>query len=79
MPTIDESIQRLEGVTVDQVRKLYEEQLGGTAGEFVAVGDFDAAPVLKQMEDSPQGLEGEDAVQAHRAAGSWRASRASRS
>ncbi len=54
-PTIDESIQRLEGVTVDQVRKLYEEQLGGTTGEFVAVGDFDAAPVLKQMEAALQG------------------------
>ncbi len=55
VPTIDESIQRLEGVTVDQVRKLYEEQLGGATGEFVAVGDFDAAPVLKQMEAALQG------------------------
>ncbi len=52
VPTIDESIQRVEGATVDQVRKLYEEQVGGASGEFVAVGDFDAAPVLKQMEDA---------------------------
>ena len=28
-------MERLEGVTVDQVRKLYEEQLGGQSGEFV--------------------------------------------
>ena len=50
VPTIEESLERLEGVTVDQVRKLYEEQLGGQAGEFVAVGDMDSAPVLKQIE-----------------------------
>ena len=43
-PTVEESLQRLEAVTVDQVRKLYEDQLGGQAGEFVAVGDFEAAP-----------------------------------
>ena len=55
MPTIEESLERLEGVTVDQVRKLYEEQLGGQSGEFVAVGDFDAAPVLKQMEELLKG------------------------
>ncbi len=55
IPTIEESVQRLEGVTLDQVRKLYEEQVGGAAGEFVAVGDFDAAPVLKQMDDALKG------------------------
>ncbi len=55
VPTIEESIQRLEGVTLDQVRKLYEEQLGGASGEFTAVGDFDAAPVLKQMDDALKG------------------------
>jgi zinc protease len=49
VPTIEESIDRLEGATLDQVRKLYDEQVSGAAGEFVAVGDFDAAPVLKQM------------------------------
>jgi zinc protease len=49
VPTVEESVERLDGVTLDQVRKLYEEQLGATAGEFVAVGDFDAAAVVKQV------------------------------
>ena len=55
VPTIDESLQRLEGVTVDHVRKLYEEQLDGQAGEFVAVGDLDPAPALKKVEDALKG------------------------
>jgi zinc protease len=55
VPTVDESLERLEAVTVDQVRKLYEEQLGGTAGEFVAVGDLDPAPALKRMEETLKG------------------------
>ena len=55
VPTVDESLERLDAVTVDQVRKLYEEQLGGTTGEFVAVGDFDAAPALKRIEESLNG------------------------
>src|SRR5262249_24420724 len=52
VPTIDESIARLEAVTLEQVRKLYEEQLGGQYGELVVVGDFDPATVLKQMDDA---------------------------
>ena len=60
-PTIEESIERLEAVTVDQVRKLYEDQLGGQAGELVAVGDFDAAPALKQVEDALKGWQSKTA------------------
>ena len=55
MPTVDESLERLEAVTVDQVRKLYEDQLGGAAGEFVAVGDFDAAPALQRIDETLKG------------------------
>jgi zinc protease len=52
VPTIEESITRLNDVTVDQVKKLYEEQLSGTSGELVIVGDFDAAKALKAAEDA---------------------------
>ncbi len=52
VPTIDESLARLDAVTVEEVRKLYTEQLGGQNGELVVVGDFDPAAVLKQMEDA---------------------------
>jgi zinc protease len=49
-PTIEESLARLDAVTVEEVRKLYAEQLGGQNGELVIVGDFDPAAVLKQMD-----------------------------
>ncbi len=51
-PTVEESLARLDAVTVEEVRKLYAEQLGGQHGELVVVGDFDPAPLLKQMEDA---------------------------
>jgi zinc protease len=51
VPTIEESIARIKGVTVDQIRKLYEEQVGGQVGELVAVGDFDPAATSSVVED----------------------------
>jgi zinc protease len=51
-PTIEESLQRLEAVTLDEVRKLYAEQLGGQHGELAVVGDFDPAVVIKLMEEA---------------------------
>lgn len=52
VPSVDESIARLEAVTVDQVKAIYDEQLNGQNGELVAVGDFEPAEVLKQLEDA---------------------------
>ena len=52
VPTIEESIERLEKVTLAQVKKMYEEQLGGTSGELVVVGDFDPEPTVKAAEDA---------------------------
>jgi zinc protease len=42
-PTIAEDVDRYKAVTLEQVKELYTTQLGGTAGELVAVGDFDPA------------------------------------
>lgn len=42
-PTVEESIERLAKTTVEQVKKLYDDQVGGTVGEVVVVGDFDPA------------------------------------
>src|SRR5207237_651536 len=39
----DENIARVNALTVEQVRQLYQEQVGAQAGEFVVVGDFDPA------------------------------------
>jgi zinc protease len=47
----DEQIAKLKAVTIEQVRKLYEEYLGAVAGELTIVGDFDPqAAVLKLNE-----------------------------
>ena len=49
VPTVEESLQRLEATSCEQVKRLYEEQVGGTAGEVVLVGDFDAQPVTATL------------------------------
>ena len=51
IPTIEESIERLRGVTHNRVAQLYRDYLGSQAGELTIVGDFDAnacLPVLKE-------------------------------
>jgi zinc protease len=50
LPTLEESIARVQALTVDKIRQLYAEQLGGQVGELAVVGDFDetATPNLVQ-------------------------------
>ncbi len=50
-PTLDESIQRLQAVTIERVVQLHKDFIGGQTGELTIVGDFDpdaALPVAKQ-------------------------------
>jgi zinc protease len=49
VPTLKESIERLDKVTRDQVAKIYFDQVGAQAGELVLVGDFDPEAALKQL------------------------------
>ncbi len=51
VPTVEESIARLDATTLDQVRHLYTDQLGGQEGELVVVGDFDPQEVIAQVGD----------------------------
>jgi zinc protease len=51
-PTVDESIERLKGVTHEQVTQLYREFVGAQAGEFTIVGDFDQAACLAILKDT---------------------------
>jgi zinc protease len=51
LPSIEESIARMEMLTVDKVRQLYQQQLGGQVGELVVVGDFDQAATPKLVQD----------------------------
>jgi zinc protease len=55
VPTIEEELARLEALSVEQVRKLYAEQVGGQHGEFVVVGDFDADAAVKLMDEALKG------------------------
>jgi zinc protease len=55
VPTLEESIERLEATTLDQVRKIYTEQLSAQHGELVAVGDFDPDALVKQMTELLRG------------------------
>lgn len=48
-PTIEEGLERLAKVTVGDVIRVYQEQLGGTTGELVLVGDFDTDKTVKQL------------------------------
>jgi zinc protease len=48
-PTVQESIERLDRLQLKDVVRLYEEQLGGSAGEIVFVGDFDPELVTKEL------------------------------
>ena len=51
VPTIEESLARVEKVTVEDVRKLYEQQVGAAAGEVAVVGDFDAATTARALDN----------------------------
>jgi zinc protease len=60
-PTLEESIQRVEAVTREQIDRLYNEQVGARAGEFVIVGDFDAQAVQEPLREIVSGLHGSQA------------------
>jgi zinc protease len=48
-PTLEEELERLDALTLEQVKKLYGEQLGGENGELTVVGNFDPEPTLKRV------------------------------
>ena len=46
VPTIEERLERARQVTLEQIKVLYETQLGGSHAELAVVGDFDPASTL---------------------------------
>jgi zinc protease len=50
IPTFEESLGRLAKVKRDDVVNVYNQQIGGTTGELVIVGDFDPDATAKQIE-----------------------------
>ncbi|HKA06904.1 MAG TPA: pitrilysin family protein [Gemmataceae bacterium] len=57
VPTIEESIARAEGVTLDQIKSLYLTQVGATKGELAVVGDFDSDATLTKVREILGGWE----------------------
>jgi zinc protease len=49
--TSDEDIEDLNKVTLDEVKKFYQQFYGVSEGEFTVVGQFDKTAVLKQAEE----------------------------
>jgi zinc protease len=49
--TSDEEIEDLNKVTLDEVRKFYQQYYGVSEGEFTVVGQFDKTAVLKEAEE----------------------------
>ena len=56
VPTIDENIARVEAVTLDHVKAVYD-QVGAARGELAVVGDFDADATLDRVKDILKGWE----------------------
>jgi zinc protease len=50
-PTIEEEIARIGAVTIDDVRRFHERFVGASHGEIAIVGDFDAEPMRKLIEE----------------------------
>jgi zinc protease len=57
VPTLEESLDRARGVTLEQVRALYEAQAGGTHAELGVVGDFDPESTLRLVKQMLSGWE----------------------
>ena len=55
VPTIDESLARLQAVTYAQVAQLYHEFLGSQDGELTIVGDFDPDACLASLKTALAG------------------------
>jgi zinc protease len=49
VPSTEETLARIEAVTLDQVRSIYEKQLGAQKGELAIVGDFDPDATIKAV------------------------------
>jgi zinc protease len=52
VPTIEESIARVQQVSRDQVEKLYRAYLGDHAAEVVVIGDFDPSATLAALRET---------------------------
>ncbi|MBS0263136.1 MAG: insulinase family protein [Planctomycetes bacterium] len=57
VPTIEESLERAQKVTLDEIKSLYETQVAGSRGELAVIGDFDAETTVGAIEEMLAGWE----------------------
>lgn len=57
VPTLEENLERIESVTLDQVKAVYEKQVGGSHAELAVVGDFDPEMTLEKVKAMLKGWE----------------------
>ena len=69
VPTLEETLDRTKHVTLDQIKALYETQVGGSHAELGVVGDFDPESTLRLVKEMLVRLGIEGAVQADRPQG----------
>jgi zinc protease len=55
VPSIEEEIARNRAVTIEHIRRLYRDYLGGQHGEIAIVGDFDPADCLPVLNETFNG------------------------
>ncbi len=57
VPTVEEAIERAEHVSLDQVKSLYEKQIGGSHAQLAVVGDFEPESTLRLVKELLAGWE----------------------
>jgi zinc protease len=57
VPTQEETIDRIKHVTLEQIKNLYETQIGGSHAELGVVGDFDPESTLRLVKEMLAGWE----------------------
>ena len=49
VPTIEETIEQTENMTLDQIKEIYKTQLAATSGEISIVGEFEPAETMAAL------------------------------
>jgi zinc protease len=57
VPTLEETLERSKHVSLDQIKTLYETQIGGSHAELGVVGDFDPESTVHRVREMLSGWE----------------------
>ncbi len=57
VPTLEETVERVKHVTLEQIKAVYQTQIGGSHAELGVVGDFDPESTLRLVKEMLSGWE----------------------